>query len=103
LRPEIVALEREACHRVSLPAISRAVERLLVLVAQAKTSGGEIEVTHQGRVIARLVSVGRAPARRRTTAAWSTLDQVAREIGASWPNGPPATAAVREDRRDLGL
>jgi hypothetical protein len=36
-------------------------------------------------VIARLVPVGRAPARRRTAAAWSTLDRVAREIGARWP------------------
>jgi hypothetical protein len=52
-------------------------------------------------VIARLVPVGRAPVRRRTAAAWSTLDQVAREIGTRWPKGRAATTAVREGRRNL--
>lgn len=66
-----------------------------------RTRGEEVDITYHGRVIARLVPVGRAPARRRTTAAWSTLDQVAREIGARWPKGRSASAAVREGRRDL--
>jgi antitoxin (DNA-binding transcriptional repressor) of toxin-antitoxin stability system len=82
---------------------ARAEQRTSQVLRQLQDSGEEIEVTHHGRVIARLVSVGRAPARRRTAAAWSTLDQVAREIGARWPKGRSATAAVREGRRDLGL
>ena len=71
------------------------------VLRELQTSGEEIEVTHHGRVVARLVPVGRVPTRRRTAAAWSTLDQVAREIGARWPKGRSATTAVREGRRDL--
>lgn len=66
-----------------------------------RSRGEEIEITYHGRVIARLVPVGRAPARRGMAAAWSTLDQIAREIGARWPKGRSATAAVREGRRAL--
>jgi prevent-host-death family protein len=71
------------------------------VLRELQASGEEIEVTHHGRVVARLIPVGRAPARRRTAAAWSTLDQVAREIGARWPKGRSASTAVREGRRDL--
>lgn len=63
--------------------------------------GEEIEITRYGRAIARLVPVGRTPSRRRMAAAWSTLDQVAREIGARWPKGRSVIAAVREGRRSL--
>jgi prevent-host-death family protein len=66
-----------------------------------QASGEEVEITHHGRVIARLVPVGPPPARRRTAAVWSTLDQVAREIGARWPKRRSAAAAVREGRREL--
>jgi prevent-host-death family protein len=76
-------------------------ERTSQVLRELQASGEEIEVTHHGRVVARLVPVGRVPTRRRTAAAWSTLDQVSREIGARWPKGRSATAAVREGRRDL--
>jgi antitoxin (DNA-binding transcriptional repressor) of toxin-antitoxin stability system len=76
-------------------------ERTSRVLRDLQASGEEVEVTHHGRVVARLVPVGRAPARRRMAAAWSTLDQVAREIGARWPSRRSAAAAVREGRRKL--
>jgi prevent-host-death family protein len=76
-------------------------QRTSQVLRELQDSGKEIEVTHHGRVVARLVPVGRVPSRRRTAAAWSTLDEVAREIGAHWPKGRSATRAVREGRRRL--
>lgn len=61
----------------------------------------EVAVTHHGRVIARVVPVAPERRRRRPAAAWSTLDRVAREIGARWPKGWSAARAVREGRRNL--
>jgi prevent-host-death family protein len=75
-------------------------QRTSQVLRQLQDSGKEIEVTHHGRVVARLVPVRPTPARRRTAAAWSTLDEVAREIGARWPPGRSAARAVREGRRD---
>ena len=61
-----------------------------------------IDVTHHGKVVARVVPVSRSSSRNRTpTVAWSTLDRVAREIGGSWSKGRSATSAVREGRRAL--
>ena len=60
------------------------------------------DVTRHGKVVARVVPVSRSSFRNRTPpAVWSTLDRVAQEIGASWPKGRSATAAVREGRREL--
>ncbi len=72
------------------------------VIRQVRERGQEVEVTHHGRVVARLVPVSRDRARARASAAaWATLDRVAREIGARWPKGRSATGAVREGRRDL--
>jgi prevent-host-death family protein len=72
------------------------------VIRRVRERGEEIEVTHHGKVVARLVPVSRSTVRNRTSAsAWSTLDRVAREIAATWPKGHSATAAVREGRRDL--
>jgi prevent-host-death family protein len=76
-------------------------QRTSQVLRELRESGQEIEVTHHGRVIARLVPVHPAPARARPAAAWSMLDRVAREIGARWPKGRSAAAAVREGRRSL--
>ena len=66
-------------------------------------NGVAIDVTHHGRVVARLVPV-RPPRRRsRRPAVWSTIDEVAREIGRRWPKGMSAADALREGRRDLGV
>ena len=72
------------------------------VLRRVRERGEEIEVTHHGRVIARLVPVSEERRPPRTTAAvWATLDQVAREIGARWPKGRSAAKAVKEGRRDL--
>jgi len=72
------------------------------VIREVRRRGTEIEVTHHGRVVARLVPVTASrPNARRAAAAWSTIDRLAREIGARWPKGRSATQAVREGRRDL--
>ena len=72
------------------------------VLRRVRQRGEEIEVTHHGRVVARLIPVSRERPRPRASAtAWSTLDRVAREIGARWPKGRSAAIAVREGRRDL--
>jgi prevent-host-death family protein len=77
-------------------------QRTSQILRDVRERGEEIDVTHHGRVIARLVPVVQERARARTTAAaWSTLDRVAREIGRRWPRGQSATRAVREGRREL--
>jgi len=72
------------------------------VIREVRIRGTEIDVTHHGRVVARLVPVtpGR-PANRRSAAAWSTIDRVAREIGRRWAKDRSAVAAVREGRREL--
>ncbi len=72
------------------------------VIRRVREHSETIDVTHHGKVVARVVPVSRSSSRNRPpVAAWSTLDRVAREIGASWPKGRSATAAVREGRRDL--
>jgi prevent-host-death family protein len=72
------------------------------VLRRVRERGEEIEVTYHGRVVARLVPVAQERRRpRATAAAWATLDQVAREIGARWPKGCSAAKAVKEGRRDL--
>jgi prevent-host-death family protein len=72
------------------------------VIREVQVHGAEIDVTRHGRVVARLVPVApRRPAARRSAAAWSTIDRVAREIGRRWPRGSSAVAAVREGRREL--
>lgn len=77
-------------------------ERTSEVLRRVRERGEEIDVTHHGRVVARLVpAMPPRPRARVATAAWSTLDRVAREIGTRWPRGRAATDAVREGRRDL--
>jgi prevent-host-death family protein len=72
------------------------------VIRRVRERGEEIEVTHHGKVVARLVPASGSAGRNRPSAsAWSTLDRVAKEIAAAWPKGRSATAAVREGRRDL--
>jgi prevent-host-death family protein len=51
------------------------------VLRRVRERGEEIEVTHHGRVIARLIPVSRErPRPRASAAAWSTLDRVAKEV-----------------------
>jgi prevent-host-death family protein len=76
-------------------------QRTSQVLRELQDGGEEIEITHRGRVVARLVPVRRVPPAARASRAWVTLDQVAREIGRRWPAGRSAAEAVREGRRDL--
>jgi len=62
--------------------------------------GEVIEVTHQGRVAARLV-LPPPSAHRDANGAWTDLQALAAEIGARWPAGVSAAEAVADARRDL--
>lgn len=77
-------------------------ERTSQVLREVRERGEEVDVTYHGRVIARLIPVAKEPVRPRGfSAAWSTLDRVAGEIGARWPRGRSAAKAVREGRREL--
>ena len=72
------------------------------VLRRVRERGEEIEVTYRGRVVARIVPVSpERPRARASAAVWSSLDRLAREIGARWPRGRSAAEAVREGRRDL--
>ena len=71
------------------------------VIRRVREHSETIDITHHGKVVARVVPVSRPSSRTRTPAAWSTVDRVAKEIGANWPKGRSATTAVREGRRDL--
>jgi prevent-host-death family protein len=64
--------------------------------------GDTVEVTHRGRVVARIVPVAASEAAAADNdAVWSDIDRLAAEIGARWHAGVTALDAVREGRRDL--
>jgi prevent-host-death family protein len=71
------------------------------ILRRIQARGEAVEITHRGKTVARLVPVTPSPRPRRGGRVWSELDGVAAEIGARWPRGRSARAAVREGRRDL--
>ena len=59
-----------------------------------------VDVTHRGRVVARIVPVEADDTfARRTRAVWREIDELAKEIGKHWPKGLTAAEAVRRNRR----
>jgi prevent-host-death family protein len=68
------------------------------LVRTVQRTGEEVSVTVRGEVVA-LIIPAKKPRRRKQSAVWTDLDQLAREIGRHWKKGPGAVAAVREGRR----
>ncbi len=76
--------------------------RATEIVRKVRTRGVTIEITYRGKVVARLVPV-REAARGTTPSSeiWTSLDELAAEIGAHWSNNVSAVDAVREGRRDL--
>jgi prevent-host-death family protein len=72
------------------------------VLRRVRDRGETVEVTHRGRVVARIIPVAASPtAAAENGAVWSEIDRVAAEIGAPWPAGVTAVEAVREGRRDL--
>ena len=75
-------------------------ERTSEVLRRVRERGEEVDVTFRGRVVARVVPVGK----RRVTGAkgravWGEIDRLAHEIGARWPKQVSAARAVREARR----
>ena len=72
------------------------------VLRELQEKGEPVEVTVRGRAIARLIPVGAMrPRPEETAAAWTDLDELAAQIGASWPADASAADAVREERREL--
>ena len=63
-----------------------------------RETNSEVLVTYRGRVVARLIPAGRSISADET-AEWAKLDQLAAEIGASWPKDLTAADAVSESKR----
>lgn len=94
-----VDTEVTTCERLRIRELK---ERTSEVLRQVRERGQEVDVTHHGRVVARLVPVSPEPRRPvKAAATWTALDRVAREIGGRWPKGRSAAAAVREGRRDF--
>ena len=72
------------------------------IVRRVREQGEIINITYHGEVVARLVPAQPAPpAADEIAALLVDLDQLAAEIGAAWPRGVSAQAAIQDVRRDL--
>jgi prevent-host-death family protein len=69
------------------------------LVRHVRETGGPVQVTYHGKVVALLVPVERSRDPEQEAQAWTDLDRLAAEIGARWPEGISAEQAVSEGRR----
>ncbi len=69
------------------------------ILRRVRETGEEVAVTFRGEVVARIVPNRSKPTPRQVAAWWTDLDRLAIEIGAHWPKGVSAAAAVREGRR----
>ena len=67
------------------------------LIRLVREEQREIQITYRGKLVALLVPVERATVEDQT-AAWTNLDALAAEIGASWPAGITSVKAVAEGR-----
>lgn len=72
------------------------------LLQRVREQGEIIEITYHGEAVARIVPVKPTPITPdEMSAIWSSIDQLAAEIGAHWPKGVSAADAVADDRREL--
>lgn len=78
-------------------------ERISEVLRMVEEEGETVEVTKRGEVIARLVPV-RKPQQaveQTTDPIWASLDRLAAEISAHWPEDVSAVEAIRDVRREL--
>ncbi len=72
------------------------------ILRRVRDHGETVEITHRGRIVARIIPVVQPPSRSlEAGAVWTDLDRLAAEIGARWPADVTAAEAVREGRREL--
>jgi prevent-host-death family protein len=81
---------------------ARELEEHIIEVLRRVEEGETIEVTRQGKVVARVVpALGGQTVDRDANGAWSELLRLRDEITADWPEGISAQEAVNDVRRDL--
>ena len=70
-----------------------------------EVEGGQtIDITRQGKVVARMTPVQQAPQshlRRDENEAWAKLNTLIDEISDDWPEGVSAQDAINDVRREL--
>ena len=78
-------------------------EHIDEILRMVEEEGETIEITDQGKVIARVVPANEPekPTKRDLKSFWEETDRLAAEIGASWKGNMDAVEAVRDVRRDL--
>ena len=72
------------------------------VLRRVREDGETIDVTHRGKVVARVVPA--EPKRldpEKVAAWWREWDDLADEVSKHWPEGLSAVDAVRAERRDL--
>ena len=77
-------------------------QRANEILRQVREEQETFTVTYRGKVVAKLVPVVDASIEQeRTSAIWTQMDELSREIVTLWPPGMPAAEAVAEQRREL--
>ncbi len=72
------------------------------ILRRVRDQGESVEVMYRSEVTARIVPMRKSkPAEDELAVTWASLDQLAAEIGRSWPEGVSAADAVRDLRREL--
>jgi len=69
------------------------------LIRMVRETGAEVRVTHHGKVVAYLIPARTPQKKDDDERSWATLDTLAAEIGANWPEGLSAIQAISEARR----
>ena len=74
-------------------------QRASEIVREVREAGASYEVTHRGRVVARLVPAMESAPEPFDVEKWSAeVDALGEEIAKKWPKGLTAVEAMREDR-----
>ena len=72
------------------------------VLREVEENGQTIDITRQGKVVARVVPVhDEQPIDRDANGAWSELLRLIDVIGSQWPEGVSAQDAINDVRRDL--
>jgi len=69
------------------------------LVRRVRENNDAILITYHGKVVAKMIPMEPKQIVGEPESAWVTLEQLAAEIGQSWPEGVTAVEAVAEGRR----
>ena len=77
-------------------------QRANEILRQVREEQETFTVTYRGKVVAKLVPVVDTSIEQvRTSAIWTLMDELSREVGIHWPPEVSAAEAVNEQRREL--